>query len=56
MELYKRNFISSKDSYINKVYIFVDRNDWLTRYLFDYENLDKERKEEQERLKILLGI
>jgi len=56
MELYKRNFISSKDRYINKVYIFEDRNDWLTRYLFDYENLDKERKEEQERLKILLGI
>jgi len=50
-ELFKRNYISSQDSYINKVYIRIKQNqDWLYDYLFDYESLDNDK------IKVLLGL
>jgi len=50
IELFNRNYISSKETYINKVYITIDNNDWLSEYLFDYNCLDKDK------IKVLLGI
>lgn len=49
MELFDRNYISSNQEYINKKYISITTNDWLDKYLFDYENF------EMERIQVLLG-
>lgn len=50
MELFNRNYISSNQEYINKKYISITTNDWLDKYLFDYENF------EMERIQVLLGM